>query len=208
MAHRKTYHHGDLRSALIKAGLNVLQKEGLDALSLRRVAREADVSAMAPYRHFKDKQSLLAAISEKGFLELHRRLESAKKKRPGDLDAGGQAYLAFALKEPDTYRLMFTHKVLCEGEQNESLEKAGQAAFESLVETIEMGIASGEIQATTSLDLALAAWALVHGIAMLLIDGILDDKPYKELGSEQLLGLCQSYFRNGWRAQIQKGKQP
>jgi AcrR family transcriptional regulator len=197
---KTTYHHGDLRSALIETGLRVLQQEGLNALSLRRVAREAEVSAMAPYRHFKDKQSLLAAISEKGFVELHELLEQANQDHPGDLDASGQAYLSFALKEPETYRLMFTQKVLCEGEDNETLEEAGSSAFESLVKTIEVGIESGKIKETTSLDLALTAWSLVHGISMLLIDGILENNPYKELTPEQVLSLCQNYFKNGWRS--------
>ena len=95
------YHHGDLRPAMIEAGLKVLRKEGLHALTLRRVAREAHVSPAAPYRHFSDKQALLAAIAESGFRELHRLLETARAKRPGDPDAAGQAYLAFALKQPE-----------------------------------------------------------------------------------------------------------
>ena len=199
---KKSYHHGDLRSALIKAGLLVLQKDGLEALSLRRVAREAEVSAMAPYRHFKDKQSLLAAISEKGFLELYQMMEKAKESNPGDLDAAGQAYLAFAQKEPDTYRLMFTQNILCEGDIEDSLKEAGGSAFNSLVETIEIGIEKKRIDATNSVDLALGAWSMVHGVSMLLIDGILQDGPYGEISAENILDLCQSFFRKGWRAKL------
>src|SRR6187200_153435 len=95
---KTAYHHGDLRQALVEAGTKVLRKEGLHALSLRRVAREARVSPAAPYRHFSDKQALLAAISESGFRQLYGLLDAARQKSPGDLDAAGQAYLTFALR--------------------------------------------------------------------------------------------------------------
>lgn len=197
---KASYHHGDLRPALIEAGLKVLRKEGLYALSLRRVAREARVSAAAPYRHFSDKQALLAAISESGFRQLHELLEAARRKCPGDLDAAGQAYLAFALRQPENYRLMFTQNVMCDGEPEESLQEAGEQAFNSLVQTIEEGIEARRIAATESVPLAVAAWALVHGVAMLLIDGALAKPPYDQLPPEQILAMCQSLFREGWRA--------
>ena len=197
---KKAYHHGDLRAALIKAGLQVLHKDGLDQLSLRGVARVAEVSAMAPYRHFKDKQALLAALSEDGFKELFESLEQAKEQKPGDIDHAGLAYLRFAQKEPESYRLMFTHKILCEGEVPKSLKETSAAAFGSLVDTIEIGMAAGSIETTNSTDLAMSAWALVHGVALLLIDGILSEGPYGEMPDDQILSICQSYFRNGWIA--------
>jgi AcrR family transcriptional regulator len=197
---RKTgYHHGDLRNALLQAGTRLLRHAGLDALSLRRVAKEAKVSPAAPYRHFPDKHALLAAISEHGFRTLHARLEAARAASPGDLDASGQAYLAFALAEPETYRLMFTQNVLCAGEPPESLQEAGRQAFESLVATIAEGQASGRIAARDGAQLALGAWALVHGVAMLIIDGALDREPYNQLPPGHLLAACQAIFREGWR---------
>jgi AcrR family transcriptional regulator len=197
---KATYHHGDLKQALIEAGTKVLRKEGLHALSLRRAAREARVSPAAPYRHFKDKQALLAAISESGFRQLHSLLEAARQQGPGDLDAAGQAYLTFALRHPENYRLMFTQNVMCEGEPDESLRQAGEQAFNSLVQTIEQGISAGKISAAESVPLAVAAWALVHGVAMLLIDGALAKPPYDKLPPEQILQMCQTFFRQGWRA--------
>jgi AcrR family transcriptional regulator len=196
---KKPYHHGDLRPTLIEAGLKVLRKEGLHALSLRRVAREARVSPTAPYRHFVDKQALLAAISESGFRQLHGLLEAARKTHPGDLDAAGQAYLTYALRQPENYRLMFTQNVMCEGKPDESLREAGEQAFNSLVETIQEGIRGGKIAATDSVPLAVAAWALVHGVAMLLIDGALSKEPYGKIPPDQILAMCQSFFRQGWR---------
>jgi AcrR family transcriptional regulator len=199
-AKKMSYHHGDLRPALIGAGVKVLRKEGLHALSLRRVAREARVSPAAPYRHFNDKHALLAAISESGFRQLHGMLEAARKKSPGDLDAAGQAYLKFALQQPENYRLMFTQSVMCEGEPEESLRQAGEQAFNSLVQTIHEGIQSGKIVAVDSAPLALSAWALVHGVAMLLIDGAVAKPPYDKIPPAQILELCQSFFREGWRS--------
>ncbi len=199
-ARKPAYHHGDLRNGLVQAGIRLLRKEGLADLSLRRVAREAKVSPAAPYRHFTDKHALLAAISEHGFRQMHARLEGARSAAPGDLDAIGQAYLAFALKEPQSYRLMFTQNVLCEGTPSESLQEAGEQAFHSLVATIETGQANGRIAAQDGAQLALASWALVHGVAMLLIDGALSKPPYSDLPPSKILALCQSLFRQGWRA--------
>lgn len=199
-ARKPAYHHGDLRNALVQAGIRLLRKEGLADLSLRQVAREAKVSPAAPYRHFPDKHALLAAISEHGFRQLHARLEGARSVAPGDLDAIGQAYLAFALKEPESYRLMFTQNVLCKDEPPESLQEAGEQAFHSLLATIETGQASGKIAAQDGAQLALASWALVHGVAMLLIDGALAKPPYDTLPPGQILAVCQSLFRQGWRS--------
>lgn len=195
---KANYHHGDLRNSLTQAGIKVLSEEGLDALSLRRVAREAEVSAAAPYRHFKDKQALLAAISESSFCELRNRLISAREEKPGDLDHAGAAYLAFAQEHPQQYRLMFTYNLMCIDGLSQDLKDSSADAFGALVETIQIGMDSGLIKSSDSTQLALAAWALVHGVAMLLIDGILGAGPYGELPPEEILNICQSYFRTGW----------
>ena len=197
---KNPYHHGDLRRALVESGLAVLKGEGLEKLTLRRAAREAGVSAAAPYRHFKDKKTLLAAIAENGFRELHAMLEDSNASAPGDLDRSGQTYLRFALKEPEVYRLMFTQNVLSDSAGAESLDEASSSAFGSLVATIEVGMAANLIQETDTTQLALAAWALVHGIAMLLIDGVLNDGPYGEIPPEDVLKSCQTLFRTGWQA--------
>ena len=99
---RKTaYHHGDLRSALLLAAADVVEKHGLKALTLRYVARRAGVSHNAPYRHFKDRNALLAALAEKGFRDLGSALEG----KPGV--RMGEAYVRFGLAHPARFRLMF-----------------------------------------------------------------------------------------------------
>src|SRR5215510_3558714 len=96
-----TYHHGDLRAALLEAAGRIVDKEGAAALSVREAARRARVSHNAPYRHFPDRQSLLAAIAAEGFARLGDALKNSHGK------AMGEAYVHFALENPAVFRLMF-----------------------------------------------------------------------------------------------------
>jgi AcrR family transcriptional regulator len=100
-----TYHHGELRPALLRAAAKILEKEGCDAISLRDLARRAGVSHNAPYRHFADRQALLAAVAEEGFALLAAALEGKSWREQAT------AYLRFALANPERFRLMFTHPV-------------------------------------------------------------------------------------------------
>ncbi|MCB1097272.1 MAG: TetR/AcrR family transcriptional regulator [Verrucomicrobiae bacterium] len=196
---KSPYHHGDLRNALIQASLKVLREEGLDALSLRRVAREANVSPAAPYRHFKDKQSLLCSLATHGFHILHEDLEKARAAAPGCLDTAGQAYMAFARREPQCYRLMFTLNLPNDIPTADDLQPAGDLAFASLCTNIRTGMAAGLITEADENEIALAAWAMVHGICMLVIDGSLADRPSAQLPPERLLESCLRHFRHGWQ---------
>src|SRR5258706_5651107 len=102
---KQTYHHGDLQVALMLTAGQMLEKEGLEALKLREVARRAGVSHSAPYRHFAQREALLAALAAEGF----ERLGAAQRKaaEAGGLRAMGEAYVAFALENPQRFRLMF-----------------------------------------------------------------------------------------------------
>ena len=105
-----TYHHGDLREALVRAARTILEKQGLAALSLRGAARGAGVSPAAPYHHFPDKHALLDAVAAQGFDALTSAMEKrmAKQKSPSArLDASGVGYVVFALENPALFRLMF-----------------------------------------------------------------------------------------------------
>ena len=106
----RPYHHGDLRRALIRSALEVLSEAGVAGLSLRAATRRAKVSAMAPYRHFADKEALLAAVAEHGFQQLGARFATATATaadpRAG-LAALGVAYVLFARDEPSLFKLMF-----------------------------------------------------------------------------------------------------
>src|SRR5215469_18030268 len=107
---KRPYHHRDLRQALIRSALEILSETGVAGLSLRAAARRARVSAMAPYRHFADKEALLAAVAEYGFRELAAQLTkataAAADPRAG-LAALGVAYVLFAREQPSLFKLMF-----------------------------------------------------------------------------------------------------
>lgn len=168
---RERYHHGDLSAALIEAGVALLREVGPAALSLRAAARRAGVSAMAPYRHFADKDALLAALAAHGFQLFGAALanSAAARSAPGDaLRAQGVAYVRFATTEPALFRLMFGPVI--GGEAGlEALKGAGAPAFEHLRAGVAAAMPGLEAQARE--DFVLACWSIVHGLSCLLVDG-------------------------------------
>ena len=174
VATKPAYHHGDLRAALVEAGLAILA-EGGDAagLSLREAARRAGVSAMAPYRHFTDKDALLAAIAAIGFerlAEAQRAADDAPSPAAA-MKAQGVAYIAFALEHPALFRLMFGAARPSMGD--DALAAAAKSSFDLLVSRVASLEPSKE-GAVGEMDRVLAHWSLVHGLAMLAVDGQLD----------------------------------
>jgi AcrR family transcriptional regulator len=168
---QRSYHHGDLRQALIRSALQILSEAGVAGLSLRAAARRARVSAMAPYRHFADKESLLAAVAEYGFDELAGRLTAAAAAaadpRAG-LGALGVAYVVFARDEPSLFRLMFGPAIE-QKSVHPALDAAGCACFNILRQAVE---AAKFFDGDRDLeDVSLACWSLVHGLASLIVDG-------------------------------------
>lgn len=168
------YHHGDLRRALIGAALELVQQEGVAAMSLREVARRAGVTHAAPYRHFESREALLAAVAEEGFTELQSSLEGAASNaaHPAEaLQATGIAYVRFAVDHPAHFRVMFGPGAApCD---HPSLAAASEGAFGVLVETISRCIEARVVVRRPPAELALAAWSMVHGLASLLVDGML-----------------------------------
>src|SRR4051812_49129705 len=110
---RKQYHHGDLKNALIRAGAEILTREGVGGLTLRKAAGRAGVSHAAPYAHFADKQALVAAISTEGLRVLRGRIEKAVRRHDGDprrqLTEAGWQTVRFGLEQPDHYRVTFSN---------------------------------------------------------------------------------------------------
>lgn len=166
---RDAYHHGDLREALIQAGLSLLAECGDPAaLGLREAARRVGVSQAAPYAHFHDKRDLLAAVAERGFRMFTKSMTAAAAALPAGnerLSAIGRGYVAFARANPALYRLMFGPNLAID-DTAPSLAAAGEAAFAVLVESL-----GGDPQAPQTAASALAAWSFAHGLALLLIDG-------------------------------------
>jgi AcrR family transcriptional regulator len=145
-----TYHHGDLRQAVLQTAGGILEKEGLRALSLRELARRAGVSHNAPYRHFPDRESLLAALAAEGFQMLGDALQSRPRREMGE------AYVEFALAHPERFRLMFGGLA--------KLERRDRRAYEGLLKSFaDLG--------EDAQYAAAAAWGLVHGLSHLLLEG-------------------------------------
>ncbi|QKT03002.1 TetR/AcrR family transcriptional regulator [Ectothiorhodospiraceae bacterium 2226] len=171
---KSAYHHGDLRNALVEAGVALLRAKGPHALSLREVAKQAKVSHAAPYRHFADKHALLAAIAHQGFRRLGAAMAAAEAAHPDDplrqLEEAGWAYVDLAVRNPEITQLMFGGVLEPERCDAKMLADA-QGAFEGLLRIIENGRAAGLLQARDSQELALAAWSLAHGFAMLVAGG-------------------------------------
>jgi AcrR family transcriptional regulator len=175
MTERETYHHGDLRQALIGAALKIVCEKDAESVSLREVARRVGVSHAAPYRHFADKEALLAAVAQEGFQMLHHTLEAVLHKSSvapiERLQLIGVAYVDFALQHSSHYRLMFGAYGTTAAHQNPELTQVATQAFMVLVDCVELGQQAGVIRLDDSKQLALAAWSLTHGLAMLLMDG-------------------------------------
>jgi AcrR family transcriptional regulator len=160
---KTTYHHGELSRALITAALAAL--EAGEEVSLRGVARAAGVSAMAPYRHFVDKGALLAAVAARGFEALRERLVEADRGAPAEaLLAQGRAYVAFARERPALFRLMFA------GSPSGTPPEEGSAYGVLAARVASLAPHAGEAG-------VLSSWGVVHGLAMLALDGRLGSSP-------------------------------
>lgn len=178
----ETYHHGDLKPALIEAARELLRKEGADALSLRGIAAAVGVSHMAPYAHFKNKKELLQAVAAAGFDELTERMMAARKrtKRNRDLALNyGIEYINFALENPEFYRIMLSQvdpggRVRAGTARKKKAEiisaelrASSQRPFQLLYGTF----ANRRTSRKEAVSRAIGAWSLVHGMAALVIDG-------------------------------------
>jgi AcrR family transcriptional regulator len=171
-----SYHHGDLRRSLIQAGRMLLARNGTGGLSLRQVAKVAGVSHTAPYRHFKDKAELLAAIAEAGFEQLRWDAQStAAEHRDTPLEQYihcAARYVRFAVENPETAHLMFGGGIDMRSAPP-SLKQASWATFELLIEVIENGKRAGLYKALDTMDLAVTTWSGIHGLSLLIANGYL-----------------------------------
>jgi AcrR family transcriptional regulator len=170
----KSYHHGDLKNALIKAGVEILSKEGIEGLSLRKVAQRAGVSHNAPYSHFPDKQSLIAAISTEGFKQLYHELNIAVSTYINDpkrqLQEGAWAYVQFAMNNTDTFKIMFSGVLEKEKEYPAFVEISHQT-FNRVVDIVRACQAAGLLRTTPPEMMAVSVWGQIHGIISLILEG-------------------------------------
>jgi AcrR family transcriptional regulator len=179
---RTTYRHGDLRRALVEAGLELARTGGPDAVVLREATRRVGVSPNAAYRHFADRAALLAAVSDAAQGLAADRMREQVLAAPAGIDAGdsargrlraiGAAYIGFAQDEPGLFRAAFT----VPGDLREafSASKAGSAGrtpFQLLADVLDDMVAAGTLPPASRPGREFLAWSAVHGLAMLVIDG-------------------------------------
>ena len=168
----KPYHHGDLRAALLEHAGKILRAEGLEALTLRAVARAAGVSQTAPYRHFADRRALMGAIAAEGFGELHRAMGEAMAHGGGREGFKGiaLAYVHFAVANPALYRVMFGPEVANTSDLPE-LATASRASLGFVQSGLEQLQAAGLVRAGDAAVMAISLWAALHGTVSLILDG-------------------------------------
>jgi AcrR family transcriptional regulator len=162
LATRRGYHHGNLREALLDAARQLVAERGPQGFTLTEAARRAGVSPSAPYRHFKDREEVLAELCRRGFALFGQRLQAAASATsPAEaLPRMGPAYLAFAREEPGYYAAMFAFQP----STTEPLDPARECAFASLAQAIAGALPPGGPDLRL---VALQVWALSHGVAML-----------------------------------------
>jgi len=170
---RSRYHHGDLRRALLQEAARTIADEGVEGLTLRDVGARLGVSRTALYRHFADKSALLAAVAREGFQRFRNDLHEAWMQDEGTrngLERMGVAYVHFAVTHPAHYRVMFGgYRQLCG--RDPELQADAAAAFSVLVDALVALQRAGVVRRDDPRHLAEFIWAIVHGIAMLAIDG-------------------------------------
>lgn len=186
----KSYHHGDLFRTLVIAGTEIVESHGVEAISLRQVARQALVSHAAPYHYFRNKSALLAAIATAGFDDLVREIRSLIETcQPDDalepLRCVGRGYLQFALRRPALFRLMFRPELTNPNEHAELKEAEGRA-FGTLYEAVQAFLAQTGALGADARAASACCWSTVHGLAILHIDAVLAETPVGELPLDKL----------------------
>jgi AcrR family transcriptional regulator len=191
----RPYHHGNLRRALLDEALATIRAEGVEGLTLREIGARVGVSRTALYRHFADKRALLTAVATEGFRTLRQQLVTAWEEGGRGLvafESMGVAYIDFAVANPSHYRVMFGGFVdpkACDPEL--AAEAAG--AFQALVDALATLQHDAVMRAEDTVKMARFVWAVVHGVAMLGIDGQL-----REPGAvEELMRYALERLRTG-----------
>jgi len=177
---KTTYHHGDLRSSLIETATKMIHNDGIDGLSLRKLAEQVGVSRTAAYHHFKDKHELLCEVAAQGFLNWQRESEAIfESELLSDEDKYRRFvfdYVQFATSNPSLYDLMFGRHIWKDNKSTDSLKEIAYPSFEYQVKMTKRWQSKGLLnQDEDTLRIAQVTWGTLHGIARLLIDGVYAD---------------------------------
>jgi AcrR family transcriptional regulator len=193
----RPYHHGNLRRALLDEALATIRAEGVDGLTLRQIGARVGVSRTALYRHFADKRALLTAVASEGFRTLREQLVTAWEeggRGSAAFQAMGVTYIHFAVANPSHYRVMFGGFV---DPQNETeLATEAEGAFQALVDALTALQRNDVVLGDDAVLMARFVWSVVHGVAMLGIDGQLREPG----GIEELMRYAIERLRTGIEA--------
>jgi AcrR family transcriptional regulator len=194
----RPYHHGDLRRAIVTAALDILSETQSHEFSLRELARRAGVSHNAPYKHFADKRELLAAVSTAGFERLAQRMSNAMMhgNARAQFFAMLRAYVQHGVENPALYRLMFGGYLRTPDDGRPAIERAAAERTKALLAGVIVDGALGRAIPDTPRNerkiagAILACWSLVHGLTLLLTDGLVGpSEKYDALGDTVLQGM-------------------
>ena len=196
---RRSYHHGNLREALVDAALDLIAEKGPAGFTFAEAARQAGVSAAAPYRHFRDRDALMADVARRGFERFEKALAAAwDEGRPTLRQAFeriGRAYLAFARNEPAYFSAMFESGLSISGHRE--LQEAGDRAFAVLRAACEALVAAmPAAKRPPAMMMALHIWSLSHGIASLFARGDAARRPLP-MSPEDLLEAATLVYLQG-----------
>jgi AcrR family transcriptional regulator len=194
----RPYHHGNLRTALLAAAERTVRERGVQELSLRELARDVGVSHGAPRRHFPDRQALLDALAESGFIrlgaELQLAFDAAGEDFEGRLAAVAAAYVRFATEDAALLELMFAGK---NHEQSGVLHEAAERAFAVMLGLIAQGQQQGALEAGDPERVGLVLFATIQGIAALVTGGIVSAEQIDELVADAIARFTRGSERAG-----------
>jgi AcrR family transcriptional regulator len=194
----KPYHHGNLRETLLESAIRLIGEVGPAGFTLRELARRAGVSHNAPYRHFSDRDDLIAEIATQGFRQLTQAMVRAAA---GGVSAferlklAGLAYITFALRRPEHFTVMFDAPAPA-GSDHAELRKAAEEAFSTLLSLVRSDHHERRLPGDSH-EFALLAWSMVHGVAKLAITGRL---PYSS--KAKILKFAEFVIDESMRARV------
>ncbi|MGO9640790.1 MAG: TetR/AcrR family transcriptional regulator [Candidatus Acidiferrales bacterium] len=168
----RAYHHGNLKQALLRAALELIRQAGPHGLTLREAARRAGVSHNAPYRHFRDRDELLAEVAAEGFERLTKSMNQAAARGTSPVERferSGWGYVHFALRYPEHFTVMFDRPSLLKVSPH--CKEASEKAFEMLLGFVRDCQGVGALPPGDPRPFALMAWSVVHGVSKLAVSG-------------------------------------
>jgi len=192
---KKQYHHGDLTKSLLESAALIIKEQGVESLSMRKLADVVGVSRTAPYHHFKDKNALLCALAEQGFYEQEKILNNLIAQKYSIKESFTQyvyLYLEYAQQHSETYDLMYGRAIWKAGKPNDALKAASKHTFKVWIEWVEV-LQDQKVltDSNTPLRIGQTTWASLHGLARLFIDGIyLEQSDLSEMIDQMVKNLC------------------